>query len=43
MGLVAETRCVAFEIDTVKLLMSIFVRDFGAPELVPFVHNFVCI
>ncbi|KAI0272061.1 hypothetical protein BGY98DRAFT_1099985 [Russula aff. rugulosa BPL654] len=24
MGLVAETRCVAFEIDTVKLLMSIF-------------------
>jgi hypothetical protein len=33
MGPVAEMRCVAFEIDTVKLLMSIFVRDFGAPEL----------
>jgi hypothetical protein len=31
-GLVAEMRCVAFEIDTVKLLMSIFVRNFGAPE-----------
>jgi hypothetical protein len=30
---VAELRCVAFEIDTVKLLMSMFVRDFGAPEL----------
>jgi hypothetical protein len=33
MGLVAEMGCVAFEIDTVKLLMSIFVRDFSAPEL----------
>jgi hypothetical protein len=33
MGLVAEMRYVAFEIDTVKLLMSMFVRDFGAPEL----------
>jgi hypothetical protein len=33
MGLVAEMRCVAFEMDTVKLLMSIFVRDFGTPEL----------
>jgi hypothetical protein len=30
MGLVTEMRCVAFEIDTVKLLMSLFVR---APEL----------
>jgi hypothetical protein len=33
MGLVAEMKCIAFEIDTVKLLMSIFVRDSGAPEL----------
>jgi hypothetical protein len=30
---VTEMRYVAFEIDTVKLLMSMFVRDFGAPEL----------
>ena len=28
MGLVTEAICVAFEIDTVKLIMSIFVRDF---------------
>ena len=33
MGLVTEMRCVAFEIDTIKLLMTLFVRDFGAPEL----------
>jgi hypothetical protein len=33
MGLGAEMGCVAFEIDTVKLLMSLFVRGFGALEL----------
>jgi hypothetical protein len=33
MGLVAEMGCAAFEIDTVKFLMSIFVRDFSVPEL----------
>ena len=33
MGLVAEMRYLAFEIDTVKLLMSIFVRDLDVPEL----------
>ena len=32
-GLVTEMRCVAFEIDTVKLLMTLFVRKFGTPEL----------
>jgi len=39
----AEIRCVAFEIDTIKLLMSMFVRDLVHPSFVPFMPNFVCI
>lgn len=28
-------RCVAFDLDTVKLLMNIFVRDLMHPNVVP--------
>jgi hypothetical protein len=35
MGQVAEMRCVAFDLDTVKLLMNIFVRDLVVPESCP--------
>jgi len=33
MGRVAKMRCVAFDLDTVKLLMNIFVRDLMQPVL----------